>query len=413
MGCPPLDFAIRNSCSHDLTDGTGFPLRRKIQIAQCLSVKLFGTYPVTRVILQKRINHARLCIFLHKIFLANLQGFLHGRAECQLIITAVVNRHGFCPKLVDIGTGFRFVIQNMYFSLCCIHRDGDKASVSCTVTGEKILSVGRTCKDTLPQTVCRVRFIRDFVGFFLLAEKALDFFNAFGIGSRNHFRHFHDPVALQLAEHVIIVQSPQIIREPFIFDSKQPEKRGFSCTLPTDQAKHHFKLAAGMKHPFDRSKQKNFQCFRGKLIFCGTEKAMQSVAYPLCAIPLQVIQVVPDRVIMIFVGNNANCCRHPFFAVQAVFFHSAQNVHHIGVGQCRARTLPAHRLYNINAFTQQIQPDGICKNRVVLQNGHTVLNRVLNTTLFSLREHFADVGNGRSRIFGFVGQSVEPPSDAR
>lgn len=74
-----------------------------------------------------------------------------------------------------------------------------------------------------------------------------------------------------------------------------------------------------MKHPFDRSKQKNLQGFCGKLIFCRTEKAMQSVAYPLCAIPLQVIQVVPDRVIMIFVGNNANCCRHPFFAVQAVF----------------------------------------------------------------------------------------------
>ena len=220
-------------------------------------------------------------------------------------------------------------------------------------------------------------------------------------------------MALQLAEHIIIVHSPQIIREPFIFDSKQPEERGFSCTLPTDQAKHHFKLAAGMKHPFDRSKQKNLQGFCGKLIFCRTEKAMQSVAYPLCAIPLQVIQVVPDRVIMIFVGNNANCCRHPFFAVQAVFFHSAQNVHHIGVGQRRAGTLPTHRLYNINTFTQQIQPDGICKNWVVLQNSHTVLNRVLNTTFFSLREHFADVGNGRSRIFGFVGQSVEPPSDAR
>ena len=301
----------------------------------------------------------------------------------------------------------------MYFSLCCIHRDGDKAAVSRAVTGQEVLSIGRSCKDTLPQTICRVCFIRDFVGFFLLAEKALDFFNAFGIGSRNHFRHFHNPVALQLAEHVIIIQSPQIIREPFIFDSKQPEKRGFSCTLPTDQAKHHFKFAAGMKHPFDRSKQKNFQRFCGKLIFCGTEKAMQGAAYPCCAIPLQFIQVVPDGVVMILIGNNANCRRHSFFAVQTILFHSTKNVHHIHVGQCRARTLPAHRLYNINAFTQQIQPDGICKNRVVLQNGHTVLNRVLNTTFFSLREHFADVGNGRSRIFGFVGQSVEPPSDVR
>ena len=159
--------------------------------------------------------------------------------------------------------------------------------------------------------------------------------------------------------------------------------------------------------------QKNFQRFCGKLIFSCTEKAMQGAAYPCCAIPLQVIQVVPDWVVMILIGNNANCRRHSFFAVQTILFHSTKNVHHIRVGQCRVRTLPAHRLYNINAFTQQIQPNGISKNRVVLQNSHTVLNRVLNTTFFSLQEHFADVGNGRSGIFGFVGQSVEPPSDVR
>ena len=131
--------------------------------------------------------------------------------------------------------------------------DGDKASVSCTVTGEKILSVGRTCKDTLPQTVCRVCFIRDFVGFFLLAEKALDFLDAFGIGSRNHFRHFHDQWPYSL-RNTLSSSSRRKSSENHSSLIASSLKKRISCTLPTDQAKHHFKLAAGMKHPFDRSK---------------------------------------------------------------------------------------------------------------------------------------------------------------
>ena len=156
MSLPALDIAARNAGVHDLADGAGLPLCRDVGVAQCLRIELLGTHPVTRVVLQKGVDHANLRILLHKVLLIGLQRFLHGRAECQLIVAAVVDGHGFCPKLVDISTGFRFIVQNVNFGQFRIHRDGDKAAVSRAVTGQKILPVGRASKDALAQTVSRM-----------------------------------------------------------------------------------------------------------------------------------------------------------------------------------------------------------------------------------------------------------------
>ena len=132
---PALDIAARNSRVHDLTDSAGLPLCRDIGVAQRFRIKLLGTHPVTRVVLQKGVDHARLRILLHEVLLVGLQRFLHGGAERQLVITAVVDGHGFCPELVDIGTGFLLVVQNVDFGQFSIHRDGDKAAVARAVTG--------------------------------------------------------------------------------------------------------------------------------------------------------------------------------------------------------------------------------------------------------------------------------------
>ena len=110
MRLPALDIAARNSGVHDLADSTGLPLCRDIGVAQCFRVKLLGTHPVTRVVLQKGVDHASLRILLHEVLLVSLQRFLHSGAERQLVVAAVVDGHGFCPKLVDIGTGFGFIV---------------------------------------------------------------------------------------------------------------------------------------------------------------------------------------------------------------------------------------------------------------------------------------------------------------
>ena len=155
-----------------------------------------------------------------------LQGFLHGGAERQLVVASVVDGHSFCPELVDIGTGFLLVVQNVNFGQFRIHRNRDEAAVACTVTGQKILPIGRVSKDALAQTVGRMGLVGNFIGFLLLTEETLDFLDALGIGSGDHLRHFDDPVTLQLAIYVVIVQPPQVIREPLVLDRQQPEESG-------------------------------------------------------------------------------------------------------------------------------------------------------------------------------------------
>ena len=221
-----MNVAARNSCVHDLADSTGLPLCRDIGVAQCFCIELLGTHPVTRVVLQKGVDHASLRILLHEVLLVGVQRFLHGRAERQLVITVVVDGHGFCPKLVDISTGFSFIVQNVNFGQLRIHRNRDEAAVARAVTGQKILSIGRASKDALAQTVSRMGLIGNFIGFLLFTEETLDFLDALGIGSGDHLRHFDDPVALQLSVHVVVVQPPQVVREPFILDRQQPKKAG-------------------------------------------------------------------------------------------------------------------------------------------------------------------------------------------
>ena len=96
--------------------------------------------------------------------------------------------------------------------------------------------------------------VGDFIGLLLFAEKTLDLLDTLGIGGGNHLRHFNDPVTLQLAVHVVVVQPPQVIREPFILDCQQPEESGLSWVSPVgsvgaSKCLQHFEVATGDPHP--------------------------------------------------------------------------------------------------------------------------------------------------------------------
>ena len=78
---PAMDIAVRNAGVHDLADGAGLPLCRDVRVAQSLRIELLGTHPVTRVVLQKGIDHARLRILLHEVLLMGLQRFLHANVR--------------------------------------------------------------------------------------------------------------------------------------------------------------------------------------------------------------------------------------------------------------------------------------------------------------------------------------------
>ena len=126
---------------------------------------------------------------------------------------------------------------------------------------------------------------------------------------------------------------------------------------------------------------------------------VQDVGDPFRAVPLQAVQVIPDGMVAVLIGNNADSRFDFLLAGDAVFLHPPQDILHVGVVQRLAGTGPAHRLYNVDAFAQQVQPDGIGKHMVILQNRDAVLNRPLDLSVGVLGQHFLHIFNGSGSTF--------------
>ena len=104
-------------------------------------------------------------------------------------------------------------------------------------------------------------------------------------------------------------------------------------------------------------------------------------------------------VITVLVGKDADSRFDFLFAGNAVLLHPPQDIFHVRVVQRLAGARPANRLYDVNAFTQQVQPDGIGQHMVVLQNRDAVLDRPLNFAIGVLGQHFFHIGNGLGSAF--------------
>ena len=129
---------------------------------------------------------------------------------------------------------------------------------------------------------------------------------------------------------------------------------------------------------------------------------MQDVGNSLCSIPFQTVQVVPDGMIAVLVGNDADGRFDFLLAGNTVLLHPPQDIFHVRVVQRLAGAGPAHRLYDVDALAQQVQPDGIGKHMVILQNRDAVLDRPLDFTVRVLCQHFLHISNGSWSAF-FVG----------
>ena len=103
--------------------------------------------------------------------------------------------------------------------------------------------------------------------------------------------------------------------------------------------------------------------------------------------------------ITVLVGNDADGRFDLLFAGNTVLLHSPQNILHVGIVQRLAGAGPAHRLYNVDALTQQVQPDGIGKYMVILQNRDAVLDCPLDLSVGVLGQHFLHIGNSSGSTF--------------
>ena len=117
----------------------------------------------------------------------------------------MIDEHGFCPHKVNERSGCSFIFQNVNHGIFGVYHDGQEPTVAASVKGQKVHCIGRTAEHALPKSVCRMGFIRHFIGFFRPADKGLNILNALGVGCGNHFRHFDYPMPLHLAVNIVIV----------------------------------------------------------------------------------------------------------------------------------------------------------------------------------------------------------------
>ena len=126
---------------------------------------------------------------------------------------------------------------------------------------------------------------------------------------------------------------------------------------------------------------------------------MQDMGYPFRAVPLQAVQVILDRMITVLVGNDSDSRFDFLFTGDAVLLRPTQDILHVGVVQRLTGAGPAYGLYNVDALAQQVQPDGIGKHMVVLQNRDAILDRSLYLSVGVLGEHFFHIFNGSGSAF--------------
>ena len=219
----------------------------------------------------------------------------------------------------------------MYLGALGTDGHGNEPPVSRPVARQKILTVGRASEHTLPRSVGGVHLIRHLVGLLLPAQKGLDLLDASGACRRDHLGHLDDPVALQLAVDVLIVELAQIVGKPLVPDRQKTEKRGFARSLTAHQTEHILKLAPGLKYPPDRAHHKQLQRLMVVVAHVAAEKVVQGVPYPLLPVPCQAVQTVLYGVIAVLIGDDVERFENLLLIGQPVaIFKVPEQIVHLG-----------------------------------------------------------------------------------
>ena len=141
--------------------------------------------------------------------------------------------------------------------------------------------------------------------------------------------------------------------------------------MTAHQTEHGLKFTSRLEHSLDGSQQENFHGFASVLVLRSTEKVVQDVGYPFRAIPLQTVQVVPDGVVTILVGNNADA-DSIFFSQEMPYFSIRRRIYFMSVS---FSVLPergqAHRLTmsmrSLNKFSRMASASTWSFCKIVMQ----------------------------------------------
>ena len=185
-----------------------------------------------------------------------------------------------------------------------MHLNRQKAAVAGAIHRQKVHSVGGSSEYTLARAVCREAVIGHFVGVLTAGEEGLDFLDALGVGRSDHLGHLHNPVGHDTPVDVLVVQLANVVRKPVLLHGEKADERGFARALSADQHEHQLEFAAGMEHPVDSAEHEYAQTLLIEVADVCTKKMVQRFPHTGHAVPGEAVQVIPDGMEMVFVGDD-------------------------------------------------------------------------------------------------------------
>ena len=244
--------------AHDVRNLDAVPAGRVGEgIVQRLLVDLRHADVVALVPVQVHLDHARVGVLGHEFPAQDVQLLLNVLRELQGVVAGSVQRHRLRPHLIDIGAGFRFVLQNVDFSLGFIHQHRQEAPVAGAVEGEALGAVGGRAEHALSGPVVREDGVGIAVHVGLAAQEGLDLVRALRVHDRQHLGHLDDPVPGDLFEDAAALEAHQVVGEPLVLEGQESEEGGLADALPAHQRQHVLELAAGLVDAPQRADHKH------------------------------------------------------------------------------------------------------------------------------------------------------------
>ena len=122
---------------------------------------------------------------------------------------------------------------------------------------------------------------------------------------------------------------------------------------------------------------------------------MKNIGDAFFAVPLQAVQILPDRVVLVLVCNHRQCPADTVFIVQSIsFFQIQHEVVEIRVAHGRGGAFPPQGLTDVNAPGEDVIADSSMQYRVGLKDLIHILHSVLHLPFVIHLQKFPDFLRG-------------------
>ena len=281
-----------------------------------------------------------------------------------------------------------------------MHLNRQKAAVAGAIHRQKVHSVGGSSEHALARAVCREAVIGLLVGILAAGEEGLDFLDALGVGRGDHLGHLHNPVRHDVPVDVLVIQLANVIRDPVLLHGEKADERGFARALSADQHEHQLKFAAGVEHPVDCTKHEHAQALLIEVADVRAKKVVQGFAHAGHAVPSEAVQIIPDGMEMVLIGDDFQRVKGFLFRRDAVVpLQVQQDMRDVLVGKQRAFPPPGHCAHNVRAAGQLVPADFPLEDGVIAQDELTVGDGVCDAALVGFFQPFADSGAHFFKLF--------------